>query len=130
MSEDLSKHGLFFDYLYNLRVLDPNIAGETNDLKEMSGDYTESMCVVYLFTATKFNWNFQKNVFRDFAELKEFRQIIDEFIGIAETIVGEVEQEKLHAIAAQNHLKSISIQRESTQQEIQVNLIRIQDVVL
>lgn len=54
------------------------------------------------------------------AELKEFRKIIDEFIDIAETIVGEVEQEKMQAIAAQNHLKSISKQRESAQQEIQV----------
>lgn len=47
MNEDLSKHGLFFDYLYNLRVLDPNIAGETTDLKEKSGEYTESMCAWY-----------------------------------------------------------------------------------
>lgn len=42
MTEDLAKHGLYFDYLYNLRVLDPNIAGETSDLKEKSGEYTES----------------------------------------------------------------------------------------
>lgn len=53
-------------------------------------------------------------------ELIEFRKIIDEFIGIAETIVGEVEQEKMQAVAAQNHLKSISKQREFAQQEIQV----------
>lgn len=44
MNDDLSKHGLFFDYLYNLRVLDPSIAGETTDLKEKSGDYTQSLC--------------------------------------------------------------------------------------
>lgn len=42
MTEDLAKNGLFFDYLYNLRVLDPNIAGETTDLKDKSGEYTES----------------------------------------------------------------------------------------
>lgn len=42
MSEELAKHGLYFDYLYNLRVLDPDIAAETNDLKEKCGDYTES----------------------------------------------------------------------------------------
>lgn len=42
MTEELAKHGLFFDYLYNLRVLDPNIASETTDLKEKSGDYNES----------------------------------------------------------------------------------------
>lgn len=42
MTEDLAKHGLYFDYLYNLRVLDPNISSETTDLKEKSGEYTES----------------------------------------------------------------------------------------
>lgn len=42
MTEELAKHGLFFDYLYNLRVLEPNIAGDTSDLKEKSGEYTES----------------------------------------------------------------------------------------
>lgn len=43
MSDELSKHGLFFDYLYNLRVLDPNVSNETADLKEKSGEYCESM---------------------------------------------------------------------------------------
>lgn len=42
MTEELAKNGLFFDYLYNLRVLDPNIASETNDLKDKSGEYTDS----------------------------------------------------------------------------------------
>lgn len=42
MTEELAKHGLFFDYLYNLRVLEPNIASDTSDLKEKSGEYTES----------------------------------------------------------------------------------------
>lgn len=42
MNDELAKHGLYFDYLYNLRVLDPDIASETSDLKEKSGDYTES----------------------------------------------------------------------------------------
>lgn len=54
------------------------------------------------------------------SELQEFRKIIDEFIGIAETIVGEVEQEKSQAIAAQNLLKSMAKQREAEQQDIQV----------
>lgn len=52
--------------------------------------------------------------------MQEFRKIIDEFIGIAETIVGDVEQEKNHAIAAQNLLKSMAKQREAEQQDIQV----------
>lgn len=47
MTEELAKHGLFFDYLYNLRVLDPNIASETSDLKEKSGEYTESKIFIW-----------------------------------------------------------------------------------
>lgn len=54
-------------------------------------------------------------------EIQEFRKIIDEFIGIAETIVSDVEQEKSRAIAAQNLLKSMSKQREAEQQDIQVS---------
>lgn len=42
MPDELSKHGLFFDYLYNLRVLDPKVSNETADLKEKSGEYSES----------------------------------------------------------------------------------------
>lgn len=56
-------------------------------------------------------------------EIQEFRKIIDEFIGIAETIVSAVEQEKSQAIAAQNLLKSMSKQREAEQQDIQVKLL-------
>lgn len=52
--------------------------------------------------------------------MQEFRKIIDEFIDIAETIVSDVEQEKSHAIAAQNLLKSMAKQREAEQQDIQV----------
>lgn len=54
-------------------------------------------------------------------ELQEFRKIIDEFISIAETIVNDVEQEKIQAIAAQNLLKSMAKQRDAEQQDIQVD---------
>lgn len=57
--------------------------------------------------------------------MQEFRKIIDEFIGIAETIVGEVEQEKSQAIAAQNLLKSMAKQREAEQQDIQVGVFLV-----
>lgn len=47
MTEELTKHGLYFDYLYNLRVLDPNISSETSDLKEKCGEYTESKVEIF-----------------------------------------------------------------------------------
>lgn len=117
MTEELAKHGLFFDYLYNLRVLDPNISSETSDLKDNTGDYTDSKR--YFWFESKFLvFNLCSTI-----ELQEFRKIIDEFIGIAETIVSEVEQEKSHAIAAQNLLKSMAKQREAEKQEIQARFL-------
>lgn len=44
MAEDLAKYGLYFDYLYNLRVLDPEVSNDTNDLKEKTGEYADSKC--------------------------------------------------------------------------------------
>lgn len=115
MTDELSKHGLYFDYLYNLRVLDPNIASDTSDLKEKSGEYNESECKFKKkkLLPARFTHRFT-------IELQEFRKIIDEFIDIAETIVSDVEQEKSQAIAAQNQLKSMAKQREAEQQDIQV----------
>lgn len=57
MSEELAKHGLYFDYLYNLRVLDPNISNETSDLKEKSGEYTESIYWIQFKLVIKFNFS-------------------------------------------------------------------------
>lgn len=42
MSEELYKNGLYFDDLYALRVLEPEISSETNDLKNECTGYTES----------------------------------------------------------------------------------------
>lgn len=78
---------------------------------------------------SKYNWDIckyrNKKLFYLLLEIQEFRKIIDEFIGIAETIVSDVEQEKSRAIAAQNLLKSMSKQREAEQQDIQVSLLLI-----
>lgn len=42
MADELAKNNLFFDYLYNLRLLDPDLSAETNDLKEKSAEYIDS----------------------------------------------------------------------------------------
>lgn len=115
-TDELSKHGLFFDYLYNLRVLDPNVSNETAELKEKSGEYSESKEL----TLNLFSILYVQTCEHSISELHEFRKIIDEFIGIAEAIVTDVEHEKSRAIAAQNLLKSMARQRESEQQDIQV----------
>lgn len=41
MSDELSNRGIYFDDIYVLRVLDPEITSETNDLRNESSEYIE-----------------------------------------------------------------------------------------
>lgn len=47
MSDEIAKFGLFVDDLYALRVLEPDVATETQDLVEECGGYAESMYLEY-----------------------------------------------------------------------------------
>ncbi|XP_050097410.1 intraflagellar transport protein 20 homolog [Anopheles aquasalis] len=97
MGEEFGKSGLFIDDLYALRVIDPQVANETNELKEECEQFTD--------------------------KLAEFRRIIDQFANIIETFAVEVDQEKMRAVGVQNMLKTFSKQRESEQQQIQSEII-------
>lgn len=52
--------------------------------------------------------------------MDEFHKISNQFVTIAESYASQVDQEKMRTIGAQNLLKTISKQRESEQQLIQV----------
>lgn len=54
------------------------------------------------------------------SELQGFRKIIDEFIRIAGRIVGDVKQEKIRAISAQNQLNSMTKLHDAFTLDIQV----------
>ena len=41
--EDLNSHGLHFDEFHKMRVLDPELASTTKDLKEECGTFLENM---------------------------------------------------------------------------------------
>lgn len=56
MSEELAKSGLYIDDFSLLRVLEPEIANETNDLKDECSNFGES----------KFELNCVFNSFNDF----------------------------------------------------------------
>lgn len=45
MSEEISKYGIYFDDIYTLRVLEPDIATETNELNDECSGYTESIFI-------------------------------------------------------------------------------------
>ncbi|XP_055621469.1 intraflagellar transport protein 20 homolog [Toxorhynchites rutilus septentrionalis] len=97
MSEELGRSGIYIDDLYTLRVIDPEVANETNDLKEECENFTD--------------------------KLNEFRRITEQFTNIIENIAVEVDHEKMRAIGVQNILKTFSKQRESEQQQIQSEII-------
>lgn len=42
MSEEFGKSGLYIDDLYSLRVIDPEVASETNELKDECEQFTDS----------------------------------------------------------------------------------------
>lgn len=44
MAEELKKQGLFVDESYVLRVLEPSVAKDTQDLKEENEVFLESNC--------------------------------------------------------------------------------------
>lgn len=42
MSEELSKIGIYFDDLHHLRVLEPSISNDANDLKDECTQFADS----------------------------------------------------------------------------------------
>ncbi|KDR15474.1 intraflagellar transport protein 20 homolog [Zootermopsis nevadensis] len=93
MADDLQKAGLYFDELSKIRVLEPDVAQETNKLKEECRDFVE--------------------------KITDFQKIADGFILMTASLAKEVEKEKLKAIGARNLLKSVAKQREAEQQQLQ-----------
>ncbi|XP_013106833.1 intraflagellar transport protein 20 homolog [Stomoxys calcitrans] len=90
MSEELQKAGLFIDDIYRLRVQDPRIANETNELREECLEYAN--------------------------KLDEFKKLAVEFDKIINNYAKDVEKEKLRAIGTQNQLKTMAKQRQAEQQ--------------
>ncbi|CAO1421176.1 unnamed protein product [Diamesa hyperborea] len=97
MAEDLKKHGLFVDDMHILRVLEPNVAKDTQNLKE------------------------ENEVFLD--KLTDFRKITTEITSLLETFAKQVDQEKMRAISTQNLANSSAKQKEIEQQQIQTKII-------
>ncbi|KAL8567250.1 Intraflagellar transport protein 20 [Nucella lapillus] len=91
--EALSKAGLHFDELNKIRVLEPEVAQQTKELKEECKDFVDS--------------------------IGEFQKIVGTFIQMVDSVASEVEKEKMKAIGARNLLKSIAKQREAQEQQLQ-----------
>ncbi|KAH9502435.1 Intraflagellar transport protein 20 [Bulinus truncatus] len=91
--EALARAGLHFDELNKIRVLEPEVAQQTRELKEECKDFVE--------------------------RIAEFQKIVGTFIDVVDNVAKEVEKEKIKALGARNLLKSISKQREAQQQQLQ-----------
>ncbi|NP_001279767.1 intraflagellar transport protein 20 homolog [Callorhinchus milii] len=91
--DSLGEAGLHFDELNKLRVLDPEIAHNTTELKEECKEFVE--------------------------KIGQFQKIVGGLIEIVDQLAKEAENEKMKAIGARNLLKSVAKQREAQQQQLQ-----------
>lgn len=97
MTELLAKLGIYFDDLTKIRILEPEVAEQTNELNEECKNFVE--------------------------KITEFQKLADGFISVMENLAKEVESEKMKAIGIRNMLKSVAKQRESEQQQLQALII-------
>ncbi|XP_076289736.1 intraflagellar transport 20 [Lasioglossum baleicum] len=97
MADSLAKYGIYIDDLTNIRVLEPEVANQTNKLKEECHNYV--------------------------SKIVEFQTNSDEFIQIIEQLANEVEKEKMRTIGTRNVLRSMAKERNSQKQQIQAQIV-------
>ncbi|KAK4876157.1 hypothetical protein RN001_012579 [Aquatica leii] len=89
----LSKLGIYFDEVDKIRVLEPEICNQTNELKEQSKIYIE--------------------------KINEFQKISDTFILLTSNLANEIEKRKMKAIGAHNMLQNMTKEKENHCQQLQ-----------
>nr|XP_033777519.1 intraflagellar transport protein 20 homolog [Geotrypetes seraphini]XP_033777520.1 intraflagellar transport protein 20 homolog [Geotrypetes seraphini] len=93
MAKDiLGDAGLHFDELNKLRILDPDVAQQTTELKEECREFVD--------------------------KIGQFQKIVGGLIELVDQLAKQAENEKMKAIGARNLLKSIAKQREAQQQQL------------
>ncbi|XP_076653966.1 intraflagellar transport 20 [Halictus rubicundus] len=97
MADSLGKYGIYIDDLSKIRVLEPEVANQTNKLKEECHNYV--------------------------SKIVEFQANSDEFIQIIEQLANEVEKEKMKTIGTRNVLRSMAKERNAQKQQIQAQII-------
>lgn len=118
MAEELKKQGLFVDESYVLRVLEPNVAKETQDLKEENEVFLESEYACHDVVES-----FLTPAISFILELTDFRKGIQDITSHLETFAMEVDKQKMLAINQQNLANSSAKQKEIEQQQIQTKII-------
>ncbi|CAN7988147.1 unnamed protein product [Ixodes pacificus] len=91
-NEVLAKAGLYVDELNKIRIADPNITRQTQELKDDCHKFVDRMV--------------------------EFQGIVNKSIAVSNKLATLVEQEKLKAIGSRNLLESVAKDREMQQQQL------------
>ncbi|CAH8433734.1 unnamed protein product [Schistosoma guineensis] len=97
MAESLAQAGLYIDDFYKLRIVDPRVAQETNELKEE--------CEKYL------------------SKMNDFKVIIGELFNLISSVAEKVESQKLKAIGSRNLLTSMEKQRDLQQKHLESQIL-------
>lgn len=124
--EALAKAGLHFDELNKIRVLEPEVAQQTRELKEECKDFVDSESNSYSLlkhdwcTATLYTESERENIeqvhlmlfihaviimkFLSFSEIGEFQKIVGTFIEMVDNVAKEVEKEKMKVGGFDRHI--------------------------
>ncbi|KAH8855710.1 Intraflagellar transport protein 20 like [Schistosoma japonicum] len=97
MAESLAQDGLYIDDFYKLRIVDPKIAQETNELKEE--------CEKYLM------------------KMADFKVISSEILNLISFVAEKVESQKLKALGSRNLLTSMGQQRQLQQKYLESQIL-------
>ncbi|XP_063984483.1 intraflagellar transport protein 20 homolog [Diachasmimorpha longicaudata] len=97
MADSLAKYGLYVDDFSKIRILEPEVAGQSEKLRVE--------CQGFI------------------SKITEFKKNSDEFIEMLDGLANEVERQKMRTIGARNLLRSVSKQREAQKQKIQALII-------
>uniref|UniRef100_T1J9Z6 Intraflagellar transport protein 20 homolog n=1 Tax=Strigamia maritima TaxID=126957 RepID=T1J9Z6_STRMM len=92
MVEALGKAGLYFDELNKIRVLEPDVAQQTVELRDDCKEFVD--------------------------QISEFQKKSDKFIEIVDQLGEKVDKEKMKGLGSRNLLKSMSKQKEANQQQL------------
>lgn len=96
MAEELQKAHLFYDDINKIRVLDPTIAKETEDIKDSCKDFEN--------------------------KVQDYEKIISGLLDLLKDLGENVEAQKMAAIGARNELNSLAKQREAEQAKLQAEI--------